>query len=186
MAILHPEWNIGPSQGISEEVVNACGIWTVTFTYGSIGFMSLIHWQLLALRECLGHFLTRDPFTGTHTVHSQLITTLSQNKSRCCECVPPSQHDVEVGVASAGAGRAPLNSVDLFTVGLEVMDPRVLLHTPDLGKRSALCNHYIIILTYGDHGHLSKILAEVEVLALPLKSCHQSRRLVTFLTGPTW
>lgn len=78
-------------------------------------------------------------------------------------CVPPSQHDVGVGVAGAWAGGAPLDSVNLFTVGLEVMDPRVLLHTPDLGKRTALRNHYIIILTYRDHGHRK----EVEFIVCP-------------------
>lgn len=45
---------------------------------------------------------------------------------------PPGKHYVGVGVACAGARWAPLDSVDLFTVGLEVMDARLLLHTPDL------------------------------------------------------
>lgn len=50
-----------------------------------------------------------------------------------CVCVrPPGEHDVGVGVAGAGACRAPFDGVDLFTMSLEVMDTGFLLHTPNL------------------------------------------------------
>lgn len=54
---------------------------------------------------------------------------ISNGKARA---FPPGKHYVGVGVACAGARRAPLDSVDLFTVSLEVMDAGLLLHTPDL------------------------------------------------------
>lgn len=45
---------------------------------------------------------------------------------------PPGEHDVGVGVARAGACGAPLDSVDLFAMSLEVVDTGILLHTPNL------------------------------------------------------
>lgn len=54
---------------------------------------------------------------------------------RCGSVVSPGQHEVGAGVVGPGAGRAPLDGVDFFTVGLKVMDTRVLLHTPDLCQR---------------------------------------------------
>lgn len=47
----------------------------------------------------------------------------------------PGQHEVGAGVVGPGACGAPLDGIDFFTVGLEVMDARVLLHTPDLCQR---------------------------------------------------
>lgn len=44
----------------------------------------------------------------------------------------PGEHDVSVGVICARAGGAPLDSVDFFAMSLEVMDTRLLLHTPNL------------------------------------------------------
>lgn len=44
----------------------------------------------------------------------------------------PGQHQVCTGVVGPGARGAPLDGVDFFIVGLEVMNTRVLLHTPDL------------------------------------------------------
>lgn len=59
---------------------------------------------------------------------------------RAAVVLSPGQHEVGVGVAGPGAGGAPLDGVDFFAVGLEVVDARVLLHTPDLrpqgGRRS--------------------------------------------------
>lgn len=63
---------------------------------------------------------------------------------------PPGQHEVSTGVVGARAGRAPLDGVDFFAVGLQVVDTRVLLHTPDL-KRELLAVSALrtqIILTY--------------------------------------
>lgn len=51
---------------------------------------------------------------------------------RGCFVVSPGQHEVGARVVGAWACWAPLDGVDFFTVGLEVMDTRVLLHTPDL------------------------------------------------------
>lgn len=51
---------------------------------------------------------------------------------RAAVVLSPGQHEVGVGVAGPGAGGAPLDGVDFFAVGLEVVDARVLLHTPDL------------------------------------------------------
>lgn len=48
-----------------------------------------------------------------------------------CRC-PPGQHQVRIGVVGSWAGGAPLDGVDLFAVGLQVVDARVLLHAPDL------------------------------------------------------
>ena len=50
---------------------------------------------------------------------------------------PPGKHDVGVGVARAGACGAPLDSVDLFTMSLEIVDTGLLLHTPNLYKKVA-------------------------------------------------
>lgn len=46
--------------------------------------------------------------------------------------VLPGQHQVGIGVVGPGPRGAPLDGVDLLTVGLQVVDTRVLLHTPDL------------------------------------------------------
>lgn len=51
---------------------------------------------------------------------------------------PPGKHYVGVGVACAGARRAPLDSVDLFTVSLEVMDTGLLLHAPNLQVKATV------------------------------------------------
>lgn len=54
--------------------------------------------------------------------------------------VEPGQHEVCTGVVGPGACWTPLDGVDFFTVGLQVVDTRVLLHTPDLwqeGQRQA-------------------------------------------------
>lgn len=45
---------------------------------------------------------------------------------------PPGQHKVRIGVVGSWAGGAPFDGVDLFAVGLQVVDTRVLLHAPDL------------------------------------------------------
>lgn len=45
---------------------------------------------------------------------------------------PPGEHYVGVGVVCAGACRAPLDGVDLFTMRLEVVNAGLLLHTPNL------------------------------------------------------
>lgn len=55
---------------------------------------------------------------------------------------PPGEHDVGVGVACAGACGAPFDSVDLFTVSLEVVDAGLLLHTPDLQVKEAATAKY--------------------------------------------
>ena len=47
--------------------------------------------------------------------------------------VVPGEYERCVGVGGAGPGGAPLDGVDLLTVGLQVVNTRVLLHTPDLG-----------------------------------------------------
>jgi len=44
----------------------------------------------------------------------------------------PGQHEVGAGVVGPRPGGTPLDGVDLFAVGLQVVDTRVLLHTPDL------------------------------------------------------
>lgn len=48
------------------------------------------------------------------------------------EVVLPGQYEGRVGVVGAGAGGAPLDGVDLFAVGLQVVHALVLLHAPDL------------------------------------------------------
>lgn len=53
----------------------------------------------------------------------------------CAVNLLPGEHDVGVGVTCAGACGAPLDSVDFFTVSLEVVDTRLLLHTPNLCRR---------------------------------------------------
>lgn len=50
-------------------------------------------------------------------------------------CVLPGQHKVGAGTIGPRACGAPLDGVDFFTVGLEVMDTQVLLHTPYLCQR---------------------------------------------------
>lgn len=47
----------------------------------------------------------------------------------------PCQHDVGVWVAGGRPGGTPLYGIDLFAVSLQVMDTRILLHTPDLDNR---------------------------------------------------
>ena len=44
----------------------------------------------------------------------------------------PGEHEVGAGVVGPWPRGTPLDGVDLFAVGLQVMDARVLLHTPDL------------------------------------------------------
>lgn len=51
---------------------------------------------------------------------------------RTTRASPPGEHYVGVGVAGAGARRAPLDGVDLFAVSLQVVDTGLLLHTPNL------------------------------------------------------
>lgn len=55
--------------------------------------------------------------------------------------LPPGEHYAGVGVACAGARWAPLDSVDLFTVCLEVVDAGLLLHTPDLHVKAPVKHH---------------------------------------------
>lgn len=55
--------------------------------------------------------------------------------AKCVKDFPPSEHDVGVGVARARASWAPFDSVDLFTMSLEVVDTGLLLHTPNLCVR---------------------------------------------------
>lgn len=43
-----------------------------------------------------------------------------------------SEHDIRIRVVGSGACWTPLDSVDLFTVSLKVMDAWLLLHTPNL------------------------------------------------------
>lgn len=45
---------------------------------------------------------------------------------------PPGKHDVGVGVVCAWPCGTPLDGVDLFAVGLEVVNTGLVLHTPDL------------------------------------------------------
>lgn len=65
---------------------------------------------------------------------------------------PPGKHYVGVGVARAGARRAPLDSVDLFTVSLEVMHAGLLLHTPDLHVKATVKRDEAQISTHGCWG----------------------------------
>lgn len=44
----------------------------------------------------------------------------------------PGQHETSAGVVGARTRGTPLDGVDLFTMRLQVVDTRVLLHTPDL------------------------------------------------------
>lgn len=118
---------------------NLCGIWTRTFTHACTsgsGCKAVSHWQYTRI----------DSFTTVTHVHAQFILR-TQNWARlvvglydseCKQCVsdfPPGEHDVGVGVARAGACGAPFDSVDLFTMSLEVMDTGLLLHTPNLWKK---------------------------------------------------
>ena len=48
------------------------------------------------------------------------------------EVVLPGQYEGCIGVVGASAGGAPLDGVDLFAVGLQVVHALVLLHAPDL------------------------------------------------------
>ena len=50
------------------------------------------------------------------------------------EVVLPGQHEVGAGVVGPRPCGAPLDGVDLLTVGLQVVDTRVLLHAPDLDQ----------------------------------------------------
>ena len=50
------------------------------------------------------------------------------------EVVLPGQHEVGAGVVGPRPRGAPLDGVDLLTVGLQVVDTRVLLHAPDLDR----------------------------------------------------
>lgn len=51
------------------------------------------------------------------------MAALCGTKSELCvRDFPPGEHDVGVGVACAGACGAPLDSVDLFAMSLEVVD----------------------------------------------------------------
>ena len=50
----------------------------------------------------------------------------------------PGEHQVGVGIVGSGARGAPLDGVDLLTVGLQVVDTRVLLHAPDLEQTDRL------------------------------------------------
>lgn len=49
----------------------------------------------------------------------------------------PGQHEIGVGVVGSGPRGAPLDGVDLFIVGLQVVNAAVLLHAPQLHKRPA-------------------------------------------------
>lgn len=65
--------------------------------------------------------------------------------TKCELCVrdfPPGEHDVGVWVARAGACGAPLDSVDLFAMGLEVVDTGLLLHTPNLRVKATATAKY--------------------------------------------
>lgn len=90
---------------------------------------------------------------------------------------PPGKHYVGVGVACAGARRAPLDSVDLFTVGLEVMDTGLLLHAPNL--------HVKATVTCVEVQMASRDFGDREDRALPSASCHRSRRRAACPTDPT-
>lgn len=48
------------------------------------------------------------------------------------EKVLPGKHEIGIGIVGARASWAPFYSVNFFAVGLQVMNARVLLHTPDL------------------------------------------------------
>ena len=54
------------------------------------------------------------------------------------EVVLPGQHEVGAGVVGPRPCGAPLDGVDLLTVGLQVVDTRVLLHAPDLEQTDRL------------------------------------------------
>lgn len=71
-----------------------------------------------------------------------MVALFSTKCELCVRDFPPGEHDVGVGVARAGASGAPLNSVDLFAMSLEVVDAGLLLHTPNLCVRGENMNQY--------------------------------------------
>lgn len=58
----------------------------------------------------------------------------------------PGQHEVSTGVIGSRAGGTPLDGVDFFTVGLQVVDTQVLLHTPNLKRHKT---HKCVNVTIG-------------------------------------
>lgn len=51
------------------------------------------------------------------------------------ECVP-GQHEIGVGVVGSGSSGTPFDGVNLFVVGLQVVNASVLLHTPKLERNT--------------------------------------------------
>lgn len=76
--------------------------------------------------------------------------------------VSPGQHEVGAGVVGPGACRAPLNGVDFFAVGLEVVDTCVLLHTPDLLESSNTFQKSQTRLRYSPKPHLYVAWTDLE------------------------
>lgn len=50
-----------------------------------------------------------------------------------CVCVP-SQHKISIGIVGSRSSGTPFDCVNLFAVGLQIMNAGVLLHTPKLEK----------------------------------------------------
>lgn len=169
--------------------VNSCGIWTPHLhTHSHLGQ----RWQLWGPWTCL---------TRTFPLNARLIQVLhfhtcthicrwlrahfwAVNQTRVVSewewktrAFPPGKHYVGVGAACAGARWAPLDSVDLFTVSLEVMDAGLLLHAPDLHVKAPV-KHAEAQSTIGDCCHS-------EDWASPSMSCRRSRKPAACLTDPT-
>lgn len=73
----------------------------------------------------------------------------------------PGQHEACAGVVGARTCGTPLDGVDLFTVRLQVVDTRVLLHTPDLKQDTGQASqhpfvpimstqHFLVGLSWGE------------------------------------
>lgn len=89
---------------------------------------------------------------------------------RRADATSPGQHETRAGVVGARSCRTPLDGVDLFTVGLQVVDARVLLHTPDL-VRTQTANRDSAQKTSEPSG-----LSQLGAFFSPSASCHRNRR----------
>lgn len=116
----------------------------------------------------------------------------------------PGQHEVGAGVVGPGACGAPLDGVDFFTVGLEVVDTWILLHTPDLWQKKRGDNNKAAVKTASWHyvtihqkcigwrpilhffGQKLRFTSSVCGVDWPWVSCHQSRRPASCQWDPTW
>lgn len=140
-------------------------------------------------------------FLSSYLKYNTYHVTRGQNDIRRVEAVfrwrlvnSPGQHEVGTRVVGAWACWAPLDGVDFFAVGLEVMDTWVLLHTPDLWQTgnkpavSVVLTHSIRYLS--DSGMYLCLSCHWMTSACyvdwPSTSCRQSMKPTSCQWDPIW